>query len=71
MTVDENVYPRKSGNFIEMSSWYDIDLDRIKTPANILGWIDHLSSKPWVTRAMIKTFISFAAGHLKIKIHPF
>ena len=57
--------------FICMNHWYDIELSHCCTPEAILGWVDHLSSKNWVTKEMIQEFISCAAYHHGIKIHPF
>ena len=47
-----------------------IDLDRCSTPEAILGWVDHLSDKTWITREYIQLFVQFATGHHGIQIYP-
>ena len=48
---------------------YNINLSRCDTPAKILGWVQHLCEKTWITRELIERFISLATRHNKIKIN--
>jgi len=36
---------------------YDIHVDRLKRPEDIIGWIDHLADKNWMTMERLKYFI--------------
>lgn len=36
---------------------YEVDLDRIKTESNLLGWVHHLVDKPWMGPERTKIFI--------------
>lgn len=49
---------------------YPIELRRCATAEAILGWVDHLCEKPWITPDIIRRFIYLATDHHKIKIHP-
>jgi hypothetical protein len=40
---------------------YDVDLDRIKTPANLLNWVAHLAEKTWMSGESIRRFIQALA----------
>jgi hypothetical protein len=37
---------------------YEVDLDRIKTEGNLLGWVSHLVGKPWMGPERTKMFIA-------------
>lgn len=39
---------------------YMIDLERVKTPAEILHWVNHLIRKNWMNIHLIKIFIEKA-----------
>lgn len=39
---------------------YRVDLDRCRTPGALLGWIEHLSQKNWVTPKHIQELIQHA-----------
>lgn len=36
---------------------YEISLDRIATPIKLVGWIEHLSEKNWMTKILVIEFI--------------
>ena len=36
---------------------YDIELSRIVTPQDIIGWVLHLSEKNWMTKERLRNFI--------------
>ena len=55
---------------IDVSHEYPIALRRCATPEAILGWVDHLSSKTWITNGVIRRFILLATQHHGITIHP-
>lgn len=48
---------------------YPIDLDRIKTPLNLLGWVEHISSKTWVSKRLIHNFVVTVCKVKKWKIY--
>jgi hypothetical protein len=48
---------------------YEVDLDRIKTQGQLLGWVSHLCGKIWMTRERIHLFIEVVAAIQHIKIH--
>ena len=37
--------------------YYYIELDRIKTPLDLLAWVNQISGKTWMTPARTKQFI--------------
>lgn len=41
---------------------YEIALDECRTDGQIWGWVEHLREKPWVTEAMLATFVRLARG---------
>jgi hypothetical protein len=43
---------------------YEVDLDRIKTPANLMNWVAHLAEKTWMSNDAIRRFIV-----LGVRIH--
>lgn len=47
---------------------YDIEFTRCNTPEKILGWIDHLSIKIWMTPEKMREFIRLATESNNIKI---
>ncbi|WP_034912966.1 hypothetical protein [Erwinia sp. 9145] len=47
---------------------YEIALDTIKTPEQVVSWIFHLSSKQWVDREMLRRFIKLASEHAGIEL---
>lgn len=42
---------------------YEVDLDRIKTPRDLLAWVRHLAGKPWMNRERLELFIDAVAKH--------
>ena len=36
---------------------YEVDLDRLPTPAHLIGWVRHLSKKTWMSTDLIAEFI--------------
>jgi hypothetical protein len=48
---------------------YPISKERVRTPEHILGWVEHLSEKGWVTRDHLKVFVACASRHLRLAIH--
>ena len=49
---------------------YPIPLDRCKNARDILGWVDQLGEKTWVTKELLLNFIRVAVSHVGIEIHP-
>lgn len=49
---------------------YCIPWGRIDTPVKILGWIDHLLEKNWVTKDHIDYLITRATKRVNLEIHP-
>lgn len=47
---------------------YRISLSRLRTPADLLGWLVHLSEKNWMTARYMGVFISFVAHQNNIKV---
>ena len=47
---------------------YEIDLDRIQTQDNLLGWVRHLAGKPWMNRERLGLFIDAVAKHKGFRI---
>jgi len=48
---------------------YGIPKSKVVTPQNILGWVDHLGHKNWVTTEHLRAFVSVASQHLGLRIH--
>jgi hypothetical protein len=40
---------------------YPVEADRCDTPEKILGWVVHLSAKPWFTTKHLQLFVKYAA----------
>ena len=55
-----------SNNVLHLRLMYDyeVDLDRIKTSANLLNWVAHLAEKTWMSNDAIRRFIV-----LEVRIH--
>lgn len=49
---------------------YVIELNRCSTPEEILGWVEHLCSKGWITLKVIRRFVNLASNAHNIAIHP-
>ena len=49
---------------------YYVEWDRVTSPRDVLGWVDHLSAKSWVTKGMLQRFLNLCADHLGVSIHP-
>jgi len=47
---------------------YEVSLESIKTPEQLVSWIQHVSAKEWIDRAMLRRFIKLASGHLGITL---
>jgi hypothetical protein len=54
---------RKSNNTLTLHirGEYQIDLDRITEHGHLLGWVQHLSGKSWMTRKYVREFIRIVA----------
>lgn len=48
-------------NTITLDGWYYIELERVKTPIDLLRWVVQLSAKNWVTRKHIYHLIRIAS----------
>ena len=46
---------------IKITYPYEVDLDRIKKPEEILPWIWHLGGKPWMTLEFLLEFMNQVA----------
>lgn len=47
---------------------YEIDLARIKTAADLLGWVRQLAGKPWMTAERLKLFVDAISKHKGFKV---
>lgn len=54
---------------MDTGSTYDIALNRIKTPLQLLGWCDQLMEKTWVEKGLIQEFINLVCEHKGWEIH--
>ena len=43
---------------------YRIEVSRLKTEREILGWVWHLSGKEWMTRPLIEQFVSVSMRNI-------
>ena len=59
------------GDNIWFGDRYGVPLDRVSKPEAILGCVDHLAGKCWMTVEMLRSFVQTAAHHHGLKIHPF
>lgn len=48
---------------------YDIALDRISTPEQLLGWVFHLAGKTWMDINKIRYFVGVIADRNGWEIH--
>lgn len=48
---------------------YTFNLARVKTPLDLLGWIDHLTEKTWMDRARIHEFVIKVAAYKGWELH--
>lgn len=46
---------------------YRIEVSRLKTEREILGWVWHLSGKEWMTLPLIDQFVSVSMRNIGIK----
>lgn len=44
---------------------YPIELSRIKTPKDLLGWVHHLCGKTWMDTAKIRVFVEKVCEYRK------
>jgi hypothetical protein len=51
---------------------YEVDLDRLKTERDLLGWVLHLVDKPWMGPERTKVFAETVAGikHFNVSLRP-
>ena len=49
---------------------YTVPKDNVQTAENILGWVEHLGEKVWVTRDHLGLFVALTSHYLGLKIHP-
>lgn len=47
---------------------YCIELDRCNTPEKLLGWVQHLCEKTWMTTDILARFIEVASKENGIKL---
>lgn len=40
--------------------WYEIDLDRLKNETDLVGWINHLLGKNWITKGHLTALCDLA-----------
>lgn len=67
----ERIVYVRSNNVLHLRLKYDyeVDLDRIKTPANLLNWVAHLAEKTWMSSEAIRRFIQAVAEIKGFNIH--
>lgn len=51
-----------------VDDWYEISLDSLKSPEQIISWIFHLSAKSWVDRDILRKFIKVITNHRGITL---
>lgn len=51
-----------------IDDWYEISLDSLKSPEQIISWIFHLSAKSWVDRDILRKFIKVITNHRGITL---
>lgn len=64
-----------SGDHIEIyhdgiGESYDIALNRITAPEDMLRWIEQLISKTWITRGHIREFVRVVSDRRGWPLHP-
>lgn len=57
--LDKQLKYHRESNIIEINVvyYYEVDLDRIKTTENLLGWVEHLCAKNWMTTELMREFV--------------
>jgi hypothetical protein len=56
------VYHRNNNTIIIcIKHSYEVDLDRIETPLQLLGWVEHLAAKTWMTTKVLRRFVVIVA----------
>jgi transcriptional regulator with XRE-family HTH domain len=48
---------------------YTILKERVRRAEDILGWVDHLGEKVWVTSEHLLMFVTLTSAHLGLRIH--
>jgi hypothetical protein len=66
----EVVATRRGVSFPLAGRGYLIEWDQIANERHLLGWVDHLCAKSWITRKIIQRFVQVCVNRLGIKIHP-
>ena len=66
--IEKHCYVKDGCIFFPAGSGCEIPLDKCKTPAKVLGWIEHLCNNPWVTRDIIRSFVIQVSNHNKILV---
>jgi hypothetical protein len=68
--LSEKCYMDGEDIVINLADEYRVALSRCSTPAAILGWVDQLTQKTWITVPVIQRFVQLATEHHRITIHP-
>jgi hypothetical protein len=55
--LKDKVYVEGGRIIMNVTSEYDIDLNRCDTHEKILAWVVHLSEKAWITQEVLIKFI--------------
>lgn len=50
-------------------SEYNIPLQKCTTSTQILGWVQHLSEKTWLTNDVLRRFVTLATATAGIDLH--
>jgi hypothetical protein len=58
---DEKIYIEDGYLVLNYAYEYNIVLDRIKSPSDVLGWVLHLSGKNWMNTERLVNFINKCA----------
>lgn len=48
---------------------YQIDFDRCNTVEKIMGWMNHLAEKTWMTKEMLNVFVQLSLERLNYIIN--
>lgn len=68
LKAPRQVYIDGSDVVLNVEYEYRIALDRCDTPATLLGWVLHLSSKTWMTPQLLASFVYHVSQANSIEI---
>jgi len=70
MMLDKECYVEDDFLVFNVSgSSYEIGLDMLDTPQNILNWACHLSEKTWMRKDLLRYFMEIASSQIDYDVH--